>query len=131
MKTKLRTIIPVDKLMIFSSSKDIFEWYWDYKYMSIKQKGKIIINYGYADSELPDRLILTLTYLDTSKKFHPSENFENIVLHDILIPTPNRVGKSELLLDFIVTEGMKMLWKIKFQVKTKKKNTCLYFCLSD
>lgn len=122
--------ILVDKLMEFKQNKKQYAWRWDHSF-NIKEKGTMYVSYGYAETELPERLKLKLTYLNTDKDLLKNQNIESEVLHDILIPKPNRTGKSELQIPFHIKDGAKVLWKVAFKAETKKEKSYLYFAIGD
>jgi hypothetical protein len=135
MKAKTRNRLPVDALMKFTPKKYFYEWYWDYGWKDFKGDPVIVVNYNYADSERPDILHITLTYLDLNKDFHPSSGLEQIVSHTFQVPTERvskgMTGKKEKDFIFKLKVENKLLWKIKFEVESKKPKSILYYAITD
>lgn len=122
----MEQLIPTDKLLKFTKTKKQYGWRWDHSF-NFKDKATMYISYGYAESELPEELVLTFKYIDKTKDILKDQNIESDIVHKIKVPKPKQVGKSELLFPFDIKSGNKLLWKIFIEAKTKKETTCIYF----
>jgi hypothetical protein len=122
----MERFLPTDKLLKFTASKKKYFFRWDHTFLD-KKKANLIITYSYNESELPEELILTLTYLDSTKRIELNENPESNIVKTIKIPKPKSTGKSEIPISIDIAQGTKKLWKVSFEVITDKKVSYLYY----
>ncbi|CAN5915471.1 hypothetical protein BH11BAC7_BH11BAC7_26240 [soil metagenome] len=129
MKTKRITLRDGDIFKFDPHKRAFFEVYYNHSYVIDGGEFKFIVGFM-AGNIPPKELIITLIYLDTSKKCSPIENLEYLEKITI-VPAQYKPGKNEFTTQLIsISDGSKKLWKVRLEaIPLTKCNIILSFYL--